>query len=66
MNIELRFLQKAIEDNNFISFYYENSQIKKVKPLKLTDNNGILSLHTAKKIFLFSQITKLQILKERF
>ena len=66
MNIELRFLQKAIEDKNYVSFFYENSHIKKVQPLKLTDNNGILSLNASKKIYLFSKIQKLRILKERF
>jgi predicted DNA-binding transcriptional regulator YafY len=35
MNIELRFLQKAIADKNYISFSYENKSYKNIKPLKL-------------------------------
>ena len=66
MNIELRFLQKAIEDKNYISFSYETKKINKIKPLKLLLNDDIYLLTTPNKIFEFSKITKLQILKERF
>jgi len=66
MNIELRFLQKAIEDKNFISFSYENKNRTKIKPLKLTQNSHIYTLHTQDKLFEFNKIKKLQILKERF
>ena len=46
MNIEFRFLQKAIEDKNYVSFSYENKSYKNIKPLKLDEtlklftNNG--------------------------
>lgn len=42
MNIELRFLQKAITDKNYISFNYENQSYKNVKPLKLDEQNRII------------------------
>lgn len=63
MNIEYRFLQKAIEDKNFVSFSYENTNYKKVKPLKLDDENRLTS---DKGIFEFGKIKKLVVLKERF
>ena len=63
MNIELRFLQKAITDKNYISFSYENKSFKNVKPLKLDDNQ---KLHSDKGIFEFANIKKLVILRERF
>ena len=66
MNIELRFLQKAIEDKNYISFSYETKKINKIEPLKLLLNDDTYLLTTPNKIFEFSKITKLQILKERF
>ena len=66
MNIELRFLQKAIEDKNYISFSYENKKIKKVKPLKLFLKDDLYTLHLEDKTFNYSKISKLQILKERF
>jgi len=66
MNIELRFLEKAIEDKNYISFFYENKSIKKIKPLKLIVKEDLYFLHTQDKVFEYKKITKLQILKERF
>lgn len=66
MNIEQKFLQKAIEDKNYISFFYLNKSIKKIKPHKLTVTNDICSLHTKNTIFEFNKISKLKILKERF
>ncbi|MGB5868059.1 MAG: hypothetical protein WBG69_09340 [Arcobacteraceae bacterium] len=66
MNIELRFLQKAIEDKNYITFSYEAKKIQKIKPYKLTQKNDTYFLETPSKIFDFSKITKLHILKERF
>ncbi len=66
MNIELRFLQKAIDDKNYISFSYENSKIQKIKPLKLTHLVDIYTLHTKDAIFDFSKIKKLNILREKF
>ena len=50
MNIEFRFLQKAIEDKNYVSFSYENKSYKNIKPLKLDEtlkiftNNGFFYL----------------------
>ncbi|MDC0932505.1 hypothetical protein OAR97_01530 [Arcobacteraceae bacterium] len=66
MNIELRFLQKAIEDKNYISFSYGKNKIQKVKPLKLLLIDGLYTLHLEDKTFNYSKISKLQILKERF
>lgn len=66
MNIELRFLQKAIEDKNYISFSYKYTKYIKVKPisLKLIDNKYILN--TGSEEFEFNKILKLKILKDRF
>ncbi len=66
MNIELRFLQKAIEDKNFINFTYENQKFSKIKPLKLIEKEGVYTLKTHSKIYDFNKIKKLQISKERF
>ena len=63
MNIELRFLQKAILDKNYISFNYENQSYKNVKPLKLDSENKLFS---DKGVFEFGKIKKLVVLKERF
>lgn len=63
MNIEYRFLQKAIEDKNFVSFSYENTNYKKIKPLKLDNENRFTC---DKGIFEFGKIKKLVVLKERF
>ena len=62
MNIEFRFLQKAIEDKNFVSFSYENKSYKKVKPLKIIDN--IVKCDVGE--FEISKIRKLTVLRERF
>lgn len=62
MNIEFKFLQKAIVDKNYISFTYENKSYKNIKPLKLDDNK----LHTDKDVFEFEKICRLQILKDKF
>ena len=66
MNIELRFLEKAIEDKNYVSFFYENKSIKKIKPLKLIVKDDLYFLYTQDKTFEYKKITKHQILKERF
>jgi len=66
MNIELRFLQKAIEDKNYISFTYENQKFAKIKPLELIEKEGDYTLKTHNKNYYFKKIKKLQILKERF
>lgn len=63
MNIELKFLQKAIADKNYISFSYENKNYKNIKPLKLDKSNKLFS---DKGIFEFANIKKLIVLKERF
>lgn len=63
MNIELRFLQKAIVDKNYISFTYENQSYKNVKPLKLDVDNKLFS---DKGVFEFGKIGKLVVLKEKF
>ena len=63
MNIEYRFLQKAIADKNYVCFSYENKSYKNIKPLKLDDENR---LHSDKGVFEFGKIRKLVVLKERF
>jgi hypothetical protein len=63
MNIEFRFLQKAILDKNYISFNYENKSFKNIKALKLDERN---TLHSNKGDFEFEKIRKLQILKDKF
>lgn len=62
MNIEFRFLQKAIEDKNFVSFSYENKSYKKVKPIKISDDKITCDMGS----FEISKIKKLTVLKERF
>ena len=63
MNIELRFLRKAIADKNYISFNYENQSFKNVKPLKLDEQNRV---HCDKGVFEFEKVGKLVVLRERF
>jgi len=63
MNLELRFLQKAIQDKNYISFTYEKTSYKKIKPYKIVDNK---ILHTDKQTFEFDKVKKLTILKDKF
>ncbi|MBP9489989.1 MAG: hypothetical protein KBE77_00920 [Aliarcobacter sp.] len=63
MNIELRFLQKAIADKNYICFTYENQSFKNVKPLKLDSENKLFS---DKGVFEFGKIEKLVVLKNKF
>lgn len=63
MNIEFRFLQKAIEDKNYVSFSYENKSYKNIKPLKLDESHKLFS---DKSIFGFEKIKKLVVLKEKF
>ena len=66
MNIELRFLQKAIEDKNYISFSYENKKYDKTKPLKLKYANDKYTLNTDQEKFEFNKLSKIKVLKERF
>lgn len=60
--IESRFLQKAIEDKNFVNFSYENENYKKVKPLKMVDDKIICDVGS----FEISKLKKLTVLRERF
>lgn len=62
MTIEKRFLQKAIEDKNFISFSYDGKSYKKVKPLKIVDSVVKCDVRE----FEISKLKKLTVLKERF
>ncbi|MFA7570071.1 MAG: hypothetical protein WCY75_02340 [Sulfurimonadaceae bacterium] len=62
MNIELRFLQKAIENKNFICFTYENKRYNNIGVLKLDENNQLIS---HKGIFKFEKISQLVVLKEK-
>ena len=66
MNIELRFLQKAIEDKNFINFTYDNQKLNKIKPLELSDKEGSYILKTHNDNYDFNKIKRLQISKEKF
>ena len=63
MNIEFKFLQKAIIDKNYINFTYENKSYKNIKPLKLDENHKLFS---DKGVFEFEKIKKLVVLKEKF
>lgn len=65
MNIEERFLQKAIKDRNYISFTYKNKKYKKVKAFELIKNENHI-LKTSSDDFDFKLITKIIILKEKF
>lgn len=62
MNIELRFIQKAIEDKNFVCFTYENKRYNNIAVLKLDENNQLISY---KGIFEFEKISQLVVLKEK-
>ena len=62
MNIELRFLQKAIEDKNYVSFSCEGKSYKKVKPFSIEDE--ILKCDVGK--FKAKALKKIVVLKERF
>ena len=63
MNIEFRFLQKAIIDKNYISFTYENQNLKNIKPLRLDENNRLFS---NRGVFEFGKIGKLVVLRQKF
>jgi|TARA_R110002050_G_scaffold253953_5_gene392272 hypothetical protein len=62
MNIEQKFLLKAMEDRNFVCFNYENKSFKDVKILKFED--GIF--HTDCGIFELEKIKKIVVLKNKF
>jgi len=66
MNIELRFLQKAIEDKNYLGLEYHKQYYHKVKPLTLKEQNHTLYLVTHQGEFDLKEIKKLRVLKERF
>lgn len=66
MNIELRFLIKAIKEKNYISFMHKGKNFKKEKALKLEHKNEKDILITLSGSFDFSEITKFKILKDRF
>lgn len=63
MNIEFKFLQKAIADKNYICFSYQEKSYKNIKALKIDEQNRV---HCDKGIFEFDRISKLKILKDRF
>jgi len=44
MNIQERFLLKAIEDKNFISFMYKKKKYTKIKAFNLVKEDKVLSL----------------------
>jgi len=62
MNIEIRFLQKAIVEKNYINFMYEGTNFKNEKPLRFEKE----VLHTSTGEYPYSKISKLTILKNRF
>ncbi|RXJ79880.1 hypothetical protein [Arcobacter sp. F2176] len=62
MNIEQRFLLKAMEDNNFVCFMYEQESFKSVKILKF--ENGLI--YTDSGNFEIEKIKKVVVLKDRF
>lgn len=66
MNIELRFLQKAVTDRNFIEFTYENKQYKNIQPLSLKEENNNYTLLTNDGLFEFNKIKFFKILKNKF
>lgn len=66
MNIELRFIQKAIEDKNYLGFEYHKQYCHKVKPLTFKEQNHTLYLVTQQGEFELKEIKKLTVLKERF
>ena len=63
MNIEFKFLQKAIADKNYICFSYQEKSYKNIKALKIDEQNRV---HCDKGIFEFEKVGKLVVLKESF
>lgn len=66
MNIEHLFIQKAIQDKNYLGFEHNNHSYKKVKPLSFKEQNNQLFLVTNNGEFELKMIKKLTVLKERF
>jgi hypothetical protein len=62
VNIEQRFLLKAMEDRNFVCFNYENKSFKSIKILKF--ENGFV--YTDNGNFEFEKMKKIVVLKDRF
>lgn len=62
MNIEARFVQKAIKDKNYISFLYDNTKYTNIKAKSLINNK--LICHD--KEFDFDKVKNIQILKQRY
>lgn len=62
LNIEQRFLLKAMEDRNFVCFNYEDKSFKDVKVLKFED--GLI--YTDNGNFELEKVMKVVILKDRF
>lgn len=62
MKIEFSFLQKAIQDRNYVSFSYENKKYKNIKAQSLNNE----TLETNHGSFEFKKITKLKISKQRY
>ena len=63
MNVEFRFLQKAIQDKNYLSFNYENKKYNNIKGLKIDIENRF---YCKEGIFKFEKMSKIQILKSKF
>ena len=55
MNIELRFLQKAIKDKNYVSFTYKGKKYQKIEASRINTKD-----------FDFKLIKNLIILKNKF
>ncbi len=66
MNIEHLFIQKAIQDKNYLGFEYHKQYYHKVKPLRFKEQNHTLYLVTQEGEFELKEIKKLTVLKERF
>ncbi len=66
MNIELRFLQKAIEDRNFISFSYQRKKVENIRPLELRQKESKYYLHTQNEVYKFEYMKNIQISKQKF
>ncbi|PLY07170.1 MAG: hypothetical protein C0625_06025 [Arcobacter sp.] len=62
MNIEQRFLLKAMEDKNFVCFNYEDKSFKSVKILKFEND----LVYTDNGHFEIRKIKKIVVLKEKF
>ena len=62
MNIEHRFLLKAMEDKNCVCFMYEKESFKSVKILKF--ENGLI--YTDCGNFEIEKVRKVVVLKDRF